>query len=41
MCAPDGLALLRRLTDWIEVTSPQSVRNHLAAIGRALVARYS
>lgn len=29
------------LTDWIEVTGPQSVRNHLAAIGHALVARYS
>lgn len=28
------------LTDWLEVTGPQGVRNHLASIGGALVARY-
>jgi hypothetical protein len=29
------------LTEWLEVTSPQGVRDHLASIGGALVARYS
>ena len=29
------------LTDWLDVTGPQAVRDHLAAIGAALVARYS
>lgn len=29
------------LTEWLEVTGPQGVRDHLAAIGTALVARYS
>ena len=29
------------LTDWLEVTGPQGVRDHLASIGGALVARYS
>ena len=29
------------LTDWLDVTGPQAVRDHLAAIGDALVARYS
>ncbi|CAA0119978.1 Uncharacterised protein [Mycolicibacterium vanbaalenii] len=29
------------LTEWLEVTGPQGVRDHLAAIGGALVARYS
>jgi len=28
-------------TDWLDVTGPQAVRDHLAAIGAALVARYS
>lgn len=28
------------LADWLEVTGPQGVRNHLASIGSALVARY-
>lgn len=75
VCAPDGLALLRKvvgrrlevggstpdghievvirgrdeyalagelawLTAWLDVTEPQGVRDHLAAIGDALVARY-
>lgn len=29
------------LTEWLEVTGPQGVRDHLAAIGEALVRRYS
>ena len=29
------------LTEWLEVTDPQGVRDHLASIGGALVARYS
>ncbi|MGV0735729.1 WYL domain-containing protein [Mycobacterium syngnathidarum] len=29
------------LTEWLEVTAPQRVRDHLAAIGSALVSRYS
>ncbi|WP_395312030.1 WYL domain-containing protein [Mycobacterium sp. AMU20-3851] len=29
------------LSAWLEVTGPQGVRDHLASIGRALVARYS
>lgn len=29
------------LIDWVEVTGPQGVRDHLASIGGALVARYS
>ena len=29
------------LTEWLEVTGPQGVRDHLASIGGALVARYS
>lgn len=29
------------LTDWLEVIDPQGVRDHLASIGGALVARYS
>lgn len=29
------------LTEWLEVTGPQGVRDHLASIGSALVARYS
>ena len=29
------------LTEWLEVTGPQGVRDHLASIGTALVARYS
>ncbi|ANE82967.1 transcriptional regulator [Mycobacterium adipatum] len=28
------------LTEWLEVTGPQGVRDHLASIGSALVARY-
>jgi predicted DNA-binding transcriptional regulator YafY len=32
---------LAGLIEWLEVTSPQGVRDHLAAIGSALVARYS
>lgn len=31
---------LAGLTEWLEVTGPQGVRDHLAAIGSALVARY-
>ena len=29
------------LTDWLDVSGPQGVRDHLAALGCALVARYS
>ncbi|WP_240630828.1 WYL domain-containing protein [Mycolicibacterium sp. GF69] len=32
---------LAGLNEWLEVTGPQSVREHLASIGDALVARYS
>lgn len=32
---------LAGLVEWLEITSPQSVRNHLAAIGAALTNRYS
>jgi predicted DNA-binding transcriptional regulator YafY len=32
---------LAGLIEWLEVTSPQGVRDHLASIGSALVARYS
>jgi predicted DNA-binding transcriptional regulator YafY len=32
---------LAGLNEWVEVTGPQGVRNHLASIGGALVARYS
>lgn len=32
---------LARLIEWIEITGPQGVRDHLASIGGALVARYS
>ncbi|OBB60412.1 transcriptional regulator [Mycobacterium sp. 852013-51886_SCH5428379] len=41
---PDEYALageLAWLTDYLEVTGPQGVRDHLASIGGALVARYS
>ncbi|KAM9862168.1 hypothetical protein ACI1US_01916 [Leucobacter sp. BZR 635] len=31
---------LSGLVEWLEITSPQSVRDHLAAIGAALSARY-
>jgi len=31
---------LPRLVEWLEITSPQGVRNHLAAIGSALIERY-
>lgn len=40
---PDEHALageLAWLTEWLEVTGPQGVRDHLASIGGALVARY-
>ena len=32
---------LAGLIEWLEVTGPQGVRDHLASIGGALVARYS
>lgn len=32
---------LAGLVEWLEITSPQSVRNHLAMIGAALTNRYS
>lgn len=32
---------LSGLIEWLEITSPQSVRDHLASIGSALVAQYS
>ena len=32
---------LAGLTEWLEVTGPQGVRDHLASIGNALVALYS
>lgn len=28
------------LAEWLEITAPQGVRDHLASIGRALIARY-
>ena len=31
---------LAGLVEWLEVTSPQGVRDHLAAIGNALSERY-
>ncbi len=31
---------LAGLNEWLEVTGPQGVRDHLASIGGALVARY-
>lgn len=32
---------LAGLVEWLEITSPQSVRNHLAEIGAALTGRYA
>ena len=31
---------LAGLVEWLEITSPQSVRDHLAAIGNTLTKRY-
>jgi hypothetical protein len=31
---------LAGLIEWVEVTGPQGVRDHLASIGKALVERY-
>jgi hypothetical protein len=31
---------LAGLVEWLEITSPQGVRDHLAAVGNALTERY-